>query len=219
MEPHDREPVAAQLVAQLLERVLDLVVGVGVGKQSGAVEPPLPGRRPVRHPEEEKARGLQDAPDLGQHEVALVYVLEQVEAQDRVEARVRQREPLLHIARDEAHVRHADVPARAEPHPERREVRVEADDARAASRGLERVHAVAAADVEERRAGRHVLEVPVVRRRVGQQVLRVHVLAALPRPLGEPDREPLGLRVGEDDRREDEAIELLRAHRVSRIAT
>ena len=108
-----------------------------------------------------------------------MHVLEQIEAQHRVETPARDREPFLHVAGDEAHGRQAGLPEGAEPHPERLQAGVDAGDLGPAPSRLERVHAVAAADVEQGRARRHVLEIPVVLQRVVQQVLGVYVVAAL----------------------------------------
>jgi hypothetical protein len=87
------------------------------------------------------------------------------------------------------------------------------------ARRLQRVHAVAAADVEQAPAGSEVREVPIMRVVVTEQVLGVHVLGALAGPPREADGEPLGLVVGHDEAREAQAAERPRDHRASRIAT
>ena len=218
MKAADREPVAIELDPELVERVLDLVVGVRIERKVGALEPTLPGGGPVGDRQQQDARGLEDAPDLGEDEIALVHVLEQVEAEHHVETRGGDRKPLLDIGRDEGHVRHPEPLGRPEPDPERCEVGVDAGDVHASPCGLERVHPVAAPDVEQRGPGSQMLQVPVVLRRVAQKVLGMDVLATLSRPPREPNREPLGLGVGEEGGREDGALEPP-AHRVRRIAT
>jgi hypothetical protein len=187
MQAHDAEAVPRQLCLQLLQGVLDLVIRVRVGEEAGTIEPALPRRAAIWHGQEHGAPGLEGTPDLREKQVALMDVLEEVEAHHGVEPGPLHGEPPLEVRGEEFRVPGRQRSAGSHGDPERVKVPVHPHHLTTAPGGLDRVHAVAAAHVEHGGVGVDVGEIPVVVLGVSEQMLGMDVLGALPRPSREPD--------------------------------